>query len=61
MTMKNISMSGMIYYLRQGMESTGLELKEFLMTDDGAKLMDKYNYFSEFRIDNVAQRYAQLI
>jgi len=61
MTMKNISTSGMTYYLRQGMEKTGLGLKEFLMTSDGAKLMDKYNYNSEFRIDNVAHRYAQLV
>lgn len=61
MTMKNISTSGMTYYLRRGMEMTGLGLKEFLMTEDGAKLMDKYNYNSEFRIDNVTHRYAQLI
>jgi hypothetical protein len=43
MTMKNISTSGMTYYLRKGMESTGLGLKEFLLTEDGANLMDKYN------------------
>lgn len=61
MTMKNISTSGMTYYLRQEMEKTGLGLKEFLMTSDGAKLMDKYNYNSEFRIDNVTHRYAQLV
>ena len=61
MTMKNISTSGMTYYLRQGMENTGLGLKEFLLTEDGTKLMDKYNYNSEFRIDNVTHRYAQLI
>lgn len=61
MTMKNISISGMAYYLRQGMEKTGLGLKEFLMTEDGAKLMDKYNYSSEFRIDNITHRYASLI
>lgn len=61
MTMKNISTSGMTYYLRQGMTKTGLGLKEFLLTEDGAKLMDKYNYSSEFRIDNVTHRYSQLI
>jgi hypothetical protein len=61
MTMKNISTSGMTYYLRKGMESTGLGLKEFLLTEDGANLMDKYNYSSDFRIDNVTHRYAQLI
>jgi hypothetical protein len=61
MTMKNISTSGMVYYLRQGMQKTGLGLKEFLLTEDGAKLMDKYNYISEFRVDNVTHRYAQLV
>ena len=61
MTMKNISTSGMTYYLRQGMKKTGLGLKEFLLTEDGAKLMDKYNYYSEFRIDNVTHRYKQLV
>ena len=61
MTMKNISTSGMVHYLRQGMQQTGLGLKEFLLTEDGAKLMDKYNYTSEFRIDNVTHRYAQLV
>ena len=61
MTMKNISTSGMCFYLRQGMSETGLGLREFLATEDGAKLMDKYNYNSEYRIDNVAHRYAQLI
>ena len=61
MTMKNISTSGMIYYLRQGMEKTGLDLKAFLRTEMGEKLMDKYGYTSEFRIDNVTHRYAQLV
>lgn len=61
MTMKNISTSGMVHYLRQGMQQTGLGLKEFLLTEDGAKLMDKYNYISEFRIDNVTHRYTQLV
>lgn len=61
MTMKNISTSGMTYYLRKGMSETGLGLKEFLMTEDGAKLMNKYNYNSEFRVDNITHRYAQLV
>ena len=61
LTMKNISTSGMAHYLRIGMEETGLELKEFLRTVDGQKLMDKYNYLSDFRTDNVIHRYKQLI
>ena len=61
LTMKNISTSGMAHYLRLGMAETGLDLKEFLKTTDGQKLMDKYNYFSEFRTDNVVHKYKQLI
>lgn len=61
LTMKNISTSGMAHYLRLGMAETGLELKEFLKTNEGQKLMDKYNYFSEFRTDNVIHKYKQLI
>ena len=61
LTMKNITTSGMVYYLRQGMEKTGLGLREFLSTEDGAKLMDKYNYSSQFRIDNVVHRYSSLV
>lgn len=61
LTMKNIATSGMCHYLREGMERTGLDLKAFLMTEDGEKLMDKYNYSSEYRIDNVTHRYKQLV
>lgn len=61
LTMKNIAISGMCAYLRAGMEETGLDLKAFLSTEAGEKLMDKYGYHSEFRKDNVAHRYAHLI
>ena len=61
LTMKNITTSGMCHYLREGMNETGLDLKTFLRTEMGKKLMDKYNYFSEHRIDNVTHRYKQLV
>lgn len=61
LTMKNITISGMCYYLREGMDQTGLDLKAFLRTEMGEKLMDKYNYFSEHRVDNVTHRYKQLV
>lgn len=61
LTMKNLQTAGMAYYLRQGMMSTGLSIKDFLLTEDGAKLMDKYNYFSEHRVDNVIARYRQFV
>ena len=61
LTMKNISISGMCHYLRVGMEETGMDLKSFLRTEMGEKLMNKYGYTSEFRVDNVTHRYLQLV
>lgn len=61
LTMKNLQTAGMTHYLRLGMETTGLGLKEFLLTEDGQKLMDKYNYFSEHRVDNLIARYKQFV
>ena len=61
LTMKNIATSGMCHYLIEGMDQTGLDLKAFLRTEMGEKLMDKYNYFSEHRVDNVTHRYKQLV
>lgn len=61
LTMKNLQTAGMTYYLKQGLENTGLGLKEFLLTEAGQKLMDKYNYFSEHRVDNIIARYKQFV
>lgn len=61
LTMKNLQTAGMTYYLKQGLESTGLGIKEFLLTETGQKLMDKYNYSSEHRVDNVVARYKQFV
>ena len=61
LTMKNLATAGLIYYLRKGMSQTGLELKPFLLTEMGEKLMDKYGYNSAFRVDNVINRYGHII
>ncbi len=61
LTMKNLQTAGMTHYLKQGMERTGLGLKEFLLTKDGEKLMDKYNYCSDHRVDNLISRYKQFV
>ena len=60
-TMKNLAVSGLIYYLRNGVLLTGLDLKSFLLTENGNKIMDKYGYNSSFRIDNIVNRYGKLI
>ena len=61
LTMKNIATSGMCHYLKEEMDKTDLGLKEVLKTEAGEKLMDKYGYTSEYRVDNVAHRYKQLV
>lgn len=61
LTMKNLAAAGLVYYIRKGMEQTGLELKPFLLTEMGEKLMDKYGYDSAFRVDNIITRYGQII
>ena len=61
LTMKNLQAAGMTHYLRLGLTHTGLGLKEFLLTEEGRKLMDKYNYCSEHRVDNVIARYKQFV
>ena len=61
LTMKNIQTAGMVHYLKIGMKDSDLGLKEFLQTEAGKKLMDKYNYLSEHRVDNVVARYKQFV
>lgn len=61
LTMKTIAASGFLYGLKQGMAQTELELKPFLKTELGERLMDRYGYNSEFRVDNVVHRYRQYI
>lgn len=61
LTMKGLAASGMAFYLKQGLSETGFNLKEFLQTDMGQKLMDRYGYQSEYRIDNVIHRFKTLV
>lgn len=60
-TMKLIAASGFVHYLRQGMMETNLDIKSFLQTKNGEMLMDKYNYTSDFRVDNLTHRFASFI
>jgi len=61
LTMKGLAAAGMLYYLRANLAQTGLNLKEFLQSPGGEKLMDRYGYQSEFRIDNVVHKFKNLI
>ena len=61
LTMKNIHISGMYYYLIQGMQETGLELKGFLRSEDGKKLAEKYGFHSESYVDNLTHRFKDFV
>lgn len=61
LTMKGIAVAGFLHYLRMYLNESGLVLKDFLRTEAGAKLMDRYGYDSEYRIDNIIHRYGKLI
>lgn len=61
LTMKIISNSGFAHYLQQGMEETGLDIKEFLKTDDGKQLAYRYGYKSQHAIDNLTHKYKNYV
>ena len=61
LTMKGIAASGFVYYLRKQLNETGLGLKEYLQTESGQQLMDRYGHYSEHRVDNVIHRFKDLI
>lgn len=61
LTMKNIHISGMYYYLREGMEETGLDLKNFLRSEDGQNLAEKYGFHSESYVDNLTHRFKDFV
>ena len=61
LTMKNIHISGMYHYLCQGMQETGLELRDFLKSEDGQNLAKKYGFHSEFYVDNLTHRFKEFV
>ena len=61
LTMKNIHISGMYYYLCKGMQETGLDLKNFLRSEDGYDLARKYGFHSESYVDNLTHRFKDFV
>ena len=59
LTMKNISTSGLWYYLSLGMESTGLDLRSFLRTDQGKQIAIRYGFSEDYYLDNICAKYKQ--
>ena len=61
LTMKGLATAGMTYYLRKSLSETGMELREFLHTEDGEKLMDRYGFQSSFKVQNVVHKFQDLV
>ena len=61
MSMKTLQGSGMLHYIKQGMERTGLGLREFLSTKSGEKIMEQYGFVNENRINVVYDKFAEYI
>lgn len=61
LTMKIIQNSGFAHYLKIGMDNSGLMIKDFLKTEEGKELMDRYGYESKFAIDNVVHKYKDYV
>ena len=59
--MKNIHISGMYHYLCKGMQETGLDLKNFLRSEDGYELAKKYGFHSESYVDNLTHRFKDFV
>ena len=61
LTMKGVAAAGFLHYLKMNLAESNLALREFLRTDKGERLMDRYGYESDFRIDNIIHRYGKLV
>lgn len=61
LTMKGIAAAGFLHYLKIYLNESELGLKEFLQTDKGIRLMDRYGYESTYRVDNIIHRYGKLV
>ena len=57
LTMKNISASGLWYYLNCGMKDTGLDLRGFLRTDAGKRLAETYGFSEDYYLENICAKY----
>ena len=57
LTMKNISASGLWYYLNKGMKETGLDLRSFLRTESGEELAIRYGFSKDYYLENICAKY----
>lgn len=61
MSMKTLQGSGMLYYIKQGMKNFNYGLRDFLYTDDGAKIMEQYGFTNENRVNTVCDKFEEYV
>lgn len=61
MSMKTLQGSGMLHYIKQGMERTELDLRGFLSTKSGEKIMSQYGFTNENRVNTVYDKFIEYV
>lgn len=60
-SMKSLQGSGMLHYVKQGMKDFNCGLREFLHTEEGARIMEQYGFVNENRINTVYDKFAEYV
>lgn len=60
-SMKSLQGSGMLHYIKQGMKDFECGLREFLHTEEGARIMEQYGFVNENRINIVYDKFAEYV
>ncbi len=61
MSMKSLQGSGMLHYIKLGMQKENCGLREFLYTESGAKIMEQYGFVNENRINTVYDKFVEYV
>ena len=56
LTMKSVAMSGIVHELKIGAKNTNCSLREYLRTEEGKSIAERFGYTSEHYIDVVANK-----
>lgn len=61
MSMKSLQGSGMLHYIKEGMEKLNCGLREFLHTDDGIRVMEQYGFTNANRVNTVYDKFEEYV
>lgn len=59
-TMKNVQASGLLYYIKQGMQQNDCSMREFLYTEQGKALALQYGYKQKHYVDVIHDKFKEL-